>query len=67
MASTLSALDAEAMAQARALLATPARPVRMWPVLGAAAALAVASLGFATAMLAAPPLVSEHVTHSPPR
>jgi hypothetical protein len=66
MASTLSALDGEAIARARALLERPVRPARMWPVLAAAAALAVASLAFATAMLAAPPLVTEHVAHSAP-
>jgi hypothetical protein len=60
MASTLSALDADEIARARALLERPLRPARMWPVLAAAAALAVASLAFATAMLTAPPLTSEH-------
>jgi hypothetical protein len=67
MASTPTALDAEAMAEARALLEKPERPARTWPVLAAAAALAVASLGFATAMISAPPLVTEHVAHSGPR
>jgi hypothetical protein len=66
MASTVSSLDAEAMARARALLRKPERRARMWPVLAAAAALAVASLGFATAMISAPALVTEHVAHSAP-
>jgi hypothetical protein len=44
MTSTLTALDAEAMAQARVLLETPVRRARMWPVLTAAAALAVSAL-----------------------
>jgi hypothetical protein len=57
-----SALDPDAMARARALLARPRRPARMWPVLAAAALLAISALGFATAMLLAPPLIVEHVT-----
>jgi hypothetical protein len=67
MATTLTALDAEAIAEARALLARPVRRVRMWPVLAAAAALATSSLALATAMLAAPPLVTQHVAHSAAR
>ena len=56
-----SALDASEMARARALL-TPAKlPERLWPALGAAALLAVSALGFATAMVLAPPSVSQHV------
>ena len=61
MATTLSALDTEAMDRARALLEPPERPQRMWPVLGAAAMLAISALAFATAMVMAPPLVSEHL------
>ena len=60
MASRSSALDPDAMAQARALLAKPERKARIWPVLGAAGLLAVSALTFATAMILAPPLVSEH-------
>jgi hypothetical protein len=56
-----SALDLEQMARARALLDPPRPPERMWPVLGAAAFLAVSALSFAVAMILAPPLVSEHV------
>ncbi|MGZ3376685.1 MAG: hypothetical protein ACXU8S_08820 [Phenylobacterium sp.] len=56
-----SALDPDAMARAKALIAKPARPERMWPVLGAAGFLAIAALTFATAMILAPPLTSEHV------
>ena len=48
------------MARARALLEPPRRPERVWPVLGAAALLAVSALTFATAMILAPPLTSEH-------
>ena len=61
MASATSALDADAMARAKALLARPSRSPRMWPVLGAAALLAISALSFATAMILAPPLTSEHV------
>jgi len=56
-----SALDVEAMARARALLAAPKRPVRLWPVLGAATLLSISALSFATAMILAPPLTHEHV------
>ena len=49
------------MTRARSLLERPKRPERMWPVLGAAALLAVSALTFATAMIMAPPLTSEHI------
>jgi hypothetical protein len=67
VASASSALDPDAMEQARALLARPERPERMWPVLAAAGLLAVSALAFATAMIMAPPLVSEHAVlqHAP--
>jgi hypothetical protein len=58
-----SALHGENMARARGLLETPKRPERMWPVLGAACLLAVSALTFATAMVLAPPLTSEHIGH----
>ncbi|MGZ6040426.1 MAG: hypothetical protein ACXWKR_17285 [Phenylobacterium sp.] len=61
MAKTLSALDTEAMERARALLQRPDKPQRVWPVLGAAALLAVSAIAFATAMIMAPPLTSEHI------
>jgi hypothetical protein len=61
MADPDSVLDLDALARARALLAPPVRIARMWPALGAAALLAVSALVFATAMLLAPPLTSEHV------
>jgi hypothetical protein len=57
-----SALDREEMARARALLEPPKRPERMWPVLAAASLLALSALTFATAMILAPPLTSEHVS-----
>jgi hypothetical protein len=58
-----SALDREKMARARDLLEAPKRPERMWPVLGAAGLLAISALTFATAMILAPPLTSEHIGH----
>jgi hypothetical protein len=64
MAANDSALDLEAMSRARALLTPVAPRERMWPVLGAAAFFAVSALAFATAMVLAPPLVTEHVVKS---
>jgi hypothetical protein len=61
MASPTSALDPDAMAQARALLERPRRKESIWPVLGAAGFLALSALAFATAMIMAPPLISEHL------
>jgi hypothetical protein len=61
MAETASALDPVAMARARALLVRPPRPQKIWPVLAAAAFMAVSALTFATAMVLAPPLTHEHV------
>ena len=60
MATAASALDYAALARARGLLKPPLRRERVWPVLAAAAALAVSALSLATAMVMAPPLVSEH-------
>jgi hypothetical protein len=68
MASRYSALDSEAIALARSLLARPQKKERLWPVLGAAALLAISALSFATAMIMAPPLISEHVgSERPPK
>jgi len=61
MTSPFSALDPDALALARSLVERPRRRERMWPVLAAAGLLAVSALAFATAMIVAPPLVSEHV------
>jgi hypothetical protein len=56
-----SALDANEIVRARALL-KPIKPSqRIWPVLAAATFLAISALVFATAMVLAPPLVSQHV------
>ncbi|HEY8004626.1 MAG TPA: hypothetical protein VIE16_10390 [Phenylobacterium sp.] len=56
-------MDAAAIARARALLTAPKRPYKIWPVLAAAAFLAITALAFATAMILEPPLTSEHVAH----
>jgi hypothetical protein len=61
-----SALDADQIARARALLDPPQQREQVWPVLAAAAFLAVSALAFATAMILEPPLQTEHVTaHRP--
>lgn len=62
MTTAHSALDANEIARARALLGPSKRPQRIWPVLTAAAFLAISALAFATAMVLAPPLVSQHAT-----
>jgi hypothetical protein len=56
-----SALDVDALARARELLASRPRPQRTWPAVAAAALLAVSALTLATAMILAPPLISLHV------
>jgi hypothetical protein len=61
MATTARALDPDALARARRLLEKPMRKDHVWPALAAAAALALSALAFATAMITAPPLVTEHV------
>jgi hypothetical protein len=61
-----SALDPQQMARARGLLKAPGRRERLWPVLGAAALFAISALAFATAMVLAPPLVTEHVVQTAP-
>lgn len=61
-----TALDPDAIERARALLETPKPRERVWPVLAAAGLLAVSALAFATAMIMAPPVVSEHVAKSAP-
>ncbi len=57
---TDSALDPKQMARARASLEGPMRSERIWPVIAAAGLLAISALAFATAMIMAPPLISEH-------
>ncbi len=59
-----SELDAAEIARARALL-TPIKPAdRVWPVLVAAACLALSAIAFATAMVLAPPLVLQPVARA---
>lgn len=66
MESRDSALDVAEVERARALLKTPVRQDPMWPALMAATALAVTSVVFATVMVLAPPLQTEHVTRGAP-
>jgi hypothetical protein len=54
------------MDRAKALLERRKRPERMWPVLAAAGLLALSALSFATAMILAPPLLTEHARHAEP-
>lgn len=61
-----TALDPDAMGRARALLERPKPRERVWPVLAAAGLLAVSALAFATAMIMAPPVISEHVAKGAP-
>jgi len=64
MISTDSTLDNVALGRARALLRAPEPRQRMWPVLAAAAFAAISALAFATAMVMAPPVVTQHVVIS---
>ena len=66
MAMSDSAISPEATARIRALLAPRAKTERMWPMLGAAFLAAVSALAFATAMIVAPPVTSQHVVQSAP-
>ena len=59
-----SALDAKALAKARALLSKPKPVERTWPALSAAAFLAVSALVFATAMIVSPPATTTPVEGS---
>jgi hypothetical protein len=54
-----SALDPGALAYARALLKPPMKRENLWAPLLASAFAAVAALSLATAMLTAPPLISD--------
>lgn len=66
MAAADTALDSEALARARALVEPPKKRERMWPVVAAAALAAVSALTFATAMILAPPVVTQHIEGSEP-
>jgi len=59
MSLTDSALDSDAIAQARTLLAPAPKKERLWPMVAAAAFAAVAALALAGAMITAPPVVSQ--------
>jgi hypothetical protein len=61
-----SALDPREVARARSLLRTPVRRDPMWPALLAATALAVTSVVFATVMVLAPPVQTEHTAQGAP-
>ena len=61
-----SALDPSEVTRARALLKAPVRKDPMWPALVAATALALTSVVFATIMVLAPPVTTEHVAKSAP-
>ena len=61
-----STLDMAAVARARALLTPPARRDALWPALLAATALAMTSVVFATLMVLAPPVQTEHVAEGAP-
>ncbi|WP_395673157.1 hypothetical protein [Phenylobacterium sp.] len=54
-------VDIEALNRARKLLQAPSRKDRVWPALAAAALAATSALGFAVAMIVAPPVVSQPV------
>jgi len=66
MAEDDSTLEPSELARARALLARPKPVRRFWPVLTAAAVLALVAIAFAVAMVLAPPLKREHLTASTP-
>ncbi|TAL35765.1 MAG: hypothetical protein EPN98_06425 [Phenylobacterium sp.] len=61
-----SALDPREVARARSLLKPPVRRDPMWPALLAATALAVTSVVFATVMVLAPPVQTEHTAQGAP-
>ena len=67
MGSDDSLLDAAELARARDLLTCRERPERTWPALTAASLLALSAIGFAAAMVLAPPLNVEHVAATAPR
>ena len=61
-----SALDRQAIARARALLARPVAAARVWPAVAAAVFLAVSALAFATAMVLAPPVITRSAVQTAP-
>ena len=61
-----STLDMAALDEARVLLTPPPRREPLWPALVAAIALALTSVAFATAMVLAPAVQTEHVATGAP-
>jgi hypothetical protein len=61
-----SILNGAEMGRARALLSKPPHRERLWPALVAAGALAVSALAFATVMILAPPVNTDHVAAGAP-
>ncbi|CAN5457115.1 hypothetical protein BH10PSE5_BH10PSE5_36000 [soil metagenome] len=59
-----SVLDADQITRARLLLMTPVVKESMWPVLCAAAFAASTALTLATAMILAPPVITQHMVQS---
>lgn len=59
-----SVLDADQIVRARLLLMTPVVKESMWPVLCAAAFAASTALALATAMILAPPVITQHIVQS---
>lgn len=62
-----SALDPRALSHVRKLLNPEPPRERVWPALAAALLFAVSALSFATAMILAPPLVTQHVPRASAR
>ena len=65
MATTDSVLDREALAYARALLKPPLKRENLLGALGAALFAAIAALGFAVAMVMAPPVTTSKLALEP--
>lgn len=61
-----SALDVDAVIRLRHLLRKRRRVERTWPMVVAALLLAVAAVSFATAMVVAPPVVTEPLPDDEP-
>ncbi|MBL8770177.1 MAG: hypothetical protein JNK30_02245 [Phenylobacterium sp.] len=61
-----SALDPDELSNARSLLQPAVRRDRAWPALLAALALAVTSVLFASAMVLAPPVTTNHAAQGAP-
>ena len=64
MANVDSVLDLDQIAHARRLLTSPSTKESMWPVLCAAAFAASTALMLATAMIVAPPVITQHLVQT---